>query len=303
MNVLVLGASFIDIKGFPFGKYVGNGTNIGRVVTLPGGAARNAAEDFVNIGVHTEFMTMLDKTPYGMLVEDALRQKGIGLNYSLKLKEDGIGMWLAVFTENGELAGSISVNRDFTPLRAHALAAAEEAVAASDFVIVEMDCSEEISEHLFNVAQKYLKPVYVLSGNMSVILKRPDLAARADCIILNDIEAGRLFNISLEGLDAQSALAAVREHGTFLKRLIVTLGAQGCVYADFGQDVYGMLHSQKCDVKDTTGAGDAFFAAASTALAMGKDIKSAAKCGTALAALTIQSESAACPKTDITLFC
>ena len=40
MNILVIGVSFSDIKGFPFGTYDPIGTNHGRVSITHGGVAR-----------------------------------------------------------------------------------------------------------------------------------------------------------------------------------------------------------------------------------------------------------------------
>ena len=45
MGIVVIGASFIDVKGFPNDIYLPTGRNVGRVEYVHGGVARNVVED------------------------------------------------------------------------------------------------------------------------------------------------------------------------------------------------------------------------------------------------------------------
>ena len=51
MERLVIGAAFVDIKGFPEGTYLPNGRNAGKIEYVHGGVARNVAEDLANAGL------------------------------------------------------------------------------------------------------------------------------------------------------------------------------------------------------------------------------------------------------------
>ena len=48
--IAVFGSVFVDIKGFPFGKYLPTGRNVGDVKIVHGGVCRNVAEDLANVG-------------------------------------------------------------------------------------------------------------------------------------------------------------------------------------------------------------------------------------------------------------
>lgn len=50
-STVVMGVIFVDIKGFPSGKYHATGTNPGNVRFVHGGVARNVAEDMARIGI------------------------------------------------------------------------------------------------------------------------------------------------------------------------------------------------------------------------------------------------------------
>lgn len=48
-GIVVLGAVFVDIKGFPEDIYVPDGRNAGHVEYIHGGVSRNVVEDIANL--------------------------------------------------------------------------------------------------------------------------------------------------------------------------------------------------------------------------------------------------------------
>lgn len=49
MGIVVLGAVFVDIKGYPANVYIPGGRNAGRVEIVHGGVSRNLVEDIANV--------------------------------------------------------------------------------------------------------------------------------------------------------------------------------------------------------------------------------------------------------------
>ena len=49
MGIVVIGAVFVDIKGFPEDAYIPDGRNAGHIEYIHGGVSRNVAEDIANI--------------------------------------------------------------------------------------------------------------------------------------------------------------------------------------------------------------------------------------------------------------
>ena len=85
----------------------------------------------------------------------------------------------------------------------------------------------------------------------------------------------------------------VRDAG--LQSMVVTMGAQGAVYATAdGQK--GVCPARNVVVKDTTGAGDAFCAGVSIGLTYGKSMPEAIELGSMLAASVITSTDNVCPR-------
>ncbi len=50
-GIVVVGAIFVDIKGFPQDIYVPDGRNAGYIEYIHGGVARNVVEDIANLGL------------------------------------------------------------------------------------------------------------------------------------------------------------------------------------------------------------------------------------------------------------
>ena len=77
--------------------------------------------------------------------------------------------------------------------------------------------------------------------------------------------------------------------------MVVTLGGDGAVYADM-QGVKGHCPAIEVQVKDTTGAGDAFCAGVSIGLTYGKSLPESIDIGAQLAASVITSSENVCPR-------
>ncbi len=300
MDMVVVGVVFLDIKGFPFFKYDAVGTNLGNVLMTHGGVARNVAENMANLGAEVEFVTMLDDDSLGREARLRLRGAGVKLTHAVSTPDKGMGMWLAVFNEKGDLAGSVSHMPDASPIERLFDEKGEEIIRSCRGVALEIDLSEKVSERVFELAERFDKPVYAIVANMSVILRRPDFMARTACVILNEIEAGRLFGREIRALSPEETLEAVSEAAPAMgiRSIVVTMGARGAVYLDAENGLRGVCPAVPCRVVDTTGAGDAFFSAVVESLVRGMRLDDAVTCGARLASMTVSTSESTCPHVD-----
>ena len=51
MSIVVIGAVFVDIKGYPTNTYIPGGRNVGYVEQVHGGVSRNIVEDIANVAL------------------------------------------------------------------------------------------------------------------------------------------------------------------------------------------------------------------------------------------------------------
>lgn len=296
MGIVVIGTVFVDIKGFPEDVYIPNGRNAGRVEYVHGGVARNVAEDIANLELRPTFVGTVDETSMGKDVVDKLARHKVNANY-VKAMPDGMGTWLALFDNQGEVAGSISKR----PNTYHILSILEEngdeIIKASDSVIFELDLHKDVVKKIFELAEKYQKKVYALVSNMSIAVERRDFLQKLDCFICNEQEAGLLFLDDYTEVSPETLrdILAEKVKTANIPAMIITMGGKGAVYADkLGNK--GMIPARKVAVKDTTGAGDAFCAGAMSGLTYGKSMEEAIQIGTILASSVITSSDNVCPR-------
>ena len=273
------------------------GTNLGSIRFVHGGVARNVAEDMARIGSPVTFVTLGDTTPMSREAMERLEAQKIDLRYSIRVPQNGVGLWLAVMDEKGDLAGSTSQMPDTEPLARYLQERGEEIVSGADSVCLEMDMGEELSEWIVALCQKYRKDLYCISANMSVVQRRPDLLRHTRCFICNDIEAERLLHHPVSRADPEAAVETILHYGRGmgLRSMVVTLGSAGSVYYDSITGDAGHCPAHRVEMVDSTGAGDAFFSGVVSGLTRGLSLGRAVSAGTRLAALTIQSDEACCP--------
>ena len=296
MPIAVVGNVFVDIKGFPEDNYIPGGRNAGKVEIVHGGVGRNVAEDIANIELRPRFVSMVDDTPEGEEVLRKRRNHKVNTDY-VPAVPNGMGMWLAVFDETGDIVGSISKRPDMSALEALINEKGDEIFADCDSIVVEIDLDKEIIKSVFKYAEKYKKRVYAVVANMSIASQRRDFLQSIDCFVCNVEEAGILFVSDFEGMSPEELCDELSRKvvSARIPSMVVTLGSRGAVYADMNGDK-GVYPARRVKVRDTTGAGDAFCAGVAIGLTYGKTMREAVEIGTQLASSVITVSENVCPR-------
>jgi pseudouridine kinase len=296
MAIVVVGAVFVDIKGFPDDLYSPTGRNAGRVEMVHGGVGRNVAEDIANVELRPRFVSIVDDTANGAEVLRKLGKHKVNTDYVLT-KKDGMGIWLAVFDNTGDLAGSISKRPDLSPLIALLDEKGDEIFRDADSIVLEIDMDQEIVKRILHYAAKYGKRVYGVVSNMVIASQRRDFLQSIDCFVCNVQEAGILFVDDFTAMEPEALARELRERivKANIPSMVVTLGSRGAVYADMGGDC-GYYPPESVVVRDTSGAGDAFCAGVAIGQTYGRDLRDSVRIGTHLAASVITVSESTCPR-------
>ena len=256
MGIVVIGAVFVDIKGYPLSTYIPGGRNAGRIEQVHGGVSRNVAEDIANVELRPTFVGLVDDTGMGQDVIDKLDNHKVNTRYIQKVP-DGMGTWLAIFDNDGDVHAAISKRPDTTPLTTLLEEKGDEIFKDCDAIAIELDLEKDTVKQ----------------------------------------EAGLLFSDDYEHLaPSQMAQVLARNvHSANIPSMVVTMGGQGAVYAQH-DGACGVVPAKKVDVIDTTGAGDAFFAGTVIGLTYGKNLAQSCEIGSRLAASVICITENVCPR-------
>ena len=272
MGIVVIGAVFVDIKGYPLSTYIPGGRNAGRVEQVHGGVSRNVAEDIANVELQPTFVSLVDDTGIGQDVINKLKAHKVNTKY-IRTVPDGMGTWLAVFDNDGDVCAAISKRPDTSPLTRLLEEKGDEIFKDCDSIALELDLEKDTVKQVLRFAKKYNKKVFAAVSNMSIAMERRDFLQQIDCFVCNQQEAGLLFSDDYDHLSP----------------------AQSAVYASHNGES-GMIPAKKVDVIDTTGAGDSFFAGTVIGLTYGKNPAQSCEIGSRLAASVICTSDNVCPR-------
>lgn len=296
MPIVVVGNVFVDFKGFPEGAFLPTGRNAGRVEIVHGGVGRNVAEDIANVELRPRFVSMVDNTAQGAEVLRRLQNHKADTKY-IAVVPDGMGIWLAVMDNSGDVVASISKRPKMDAMLKMLEEQGDQIFSDATSVVIEIDIDQEVAKTTFRYAEKYHVPVFALVANMSIALKRRDLILRTACFICNLEEAGIFFADDFTTLSpeemAEELKLRIRAAG--IKSMVVTMGSRGAVYAE-AEGNCGFCPAVPVQVCDTSGAGDAFCAGVSIGLSYGKILAEACTIGSRLASSTITVPESVCPR-------
>ena len=271
MGIVVIGAVYVDIKGYPEANFIPGGRNAGRVERIYGGVSRNVTEDIANCELRPTFVSLVDDTGTGADVIRRLSNHKVDTRY-VRQVPDGVGTWLAVFDNDGDVVASISKRPNLMPILDILEEQGDEIFAQADSIVIEVDVDKAIMKKTLALAKKYEKQVY---GQEAGLLF---------CTDFSDMEP--------EELAEEIARKIIQAR---IPRLIVTMGCRGAVYADMDGNK-GWCPARAVEVKDTTGAGDSFCAGLAVGLTYGKTLREACEIGTHLAASVIVTTENVCPR-------
>ena len=296
MAIVVVGAVFVDVKGFPEDLYLPTGRNAGSIEFVHGGVGRNVAEDIANVELRPTFVSVVDDSAQGAEVLRRLQKHKVNTDY-IRAVPNGMGMWLAVFDGSGDLAGSISQRPDLSAIETILDERGDEIFQNADSVVIEADVGKDIVKRTLDLAEKYGKPVYGVVGNMSIASERRDFLQRMDCFVCNQAEAGILFVKDYGDMPPEALCedVASRLVSANIPSIVVTMGSKGAVYASRNGEK-GFYPAEHVKVRDTTGAGDAFCAGVAVGLTYHKSMREAVEIGTRLAASVIKVSENTCPR-------
>jgi pseudouridine kinase len=277
-KVLVIGKVFVDIKGSSFAPPHKDAKNVGNVIFSNGGTGRNVAQNMSVLGVDTTFVTSITNDATGKGVIHELESYNVNSSAIHLVNENGMGMWLAVLDNNGDLVTSISHQPNDNHLKDAVYLQLSKDISEYDAFVIDLDMPIDVIKDVTSLCNKNNIPVYGLAAHLSEIQKEISLLSNLTSFICNKEEAEILLHRKIS--NKEEAIAAANDLSKLGAPLtIVTLSEAGCVYACQSRNTTGHIPTESISVVDSTGAGDAFFSGTVSQLINGESLDTAIKVG------------------------
>lgn len=245
-----------------------------------GGKGANQAISAANLGADVSVIGCVGDDTYGKILTENLSCHHVDTSHLFVRDQTPSGVAMILLSDgDNRIIVSSGANGMLTPddiEKSHSI------LEHSKIVLAQLEVPPESVEQAFKAAKK--------SGGLTVLNPSPirDLPAsllkNTDLLILNEHEAATLTGQPIENPeDAKNRISTLLSMG--VKQVILTLGAQGCVYTADG-DVF-TYPARKVDAIDTTGAGDSFCGAVVFALAQDIPMHDAIKLATVVSSITV----------------
>lgn len=268
MNKLtVFGSYVMDLTTFsPHIPVVGETVFAGPFKMGPGGKGFNQAVAARRAGSDVRFMTKIGKDLFAPFVKDAFDRFDISKEYLLESNDEGTGTALIIVDKNNgnnAIAVAPGACNELTveDVRMH-----KEIFASCDVFLTQFESNLEATYEAIKLANS--SGATVLLNPAPVKEFDQDILKYVDVIMPNEIEASQITQISLDGLDSISIIAAKLAETS--DTVIITLGEKGVFCPSVSED---LIPAFRVKTVDTTGAGDAFAGIFSSYLARGESLE------------------------------
>jgi len=281
-KVVVIGSLNMDLVTRAPRLPRGGETLIGHsFTTVSGGKGANQAVAAARLGAEVSMVGCVGTDAYGNELREALLAEQIDCQ-AVTTVEDSSGVALIVVDDHSQNAIVIvaGANGALTP---EVINRFDAVLQAADVIICQLEVPDATVGHALKRGRALGKTVILNPAPASRPLPA-DWFAHIDYLIPNESEATALTGLPVDSL-ASAEAAATQLLAAGAGKVIITLGAQGSLFAD-GQ---GFQHfpAPKVQAVDTTAAGDTFVGGFAAALASGRSEVEAIRFGQVAAALSV----------------
>jgi len=281
-KVVVIGSLNMDLVTRAPRLPRGGETLIGQsFATVSGGKGANQAVAAARLGAEVSMVGCVGNDAYGAELRGALLAERIDCQ-AVSTVEDSSGVALIVVDDNSQNAIVIvaGANGSLTP---QVIDRFDAVLQTADVIICQLEVPDATVGHALKRGRALGKTVILNPAPASRPLPA-DWFAAIDYLIPNESEASALTGLSVDSL-ASAETAATRLIAMGVGKVIITLGAQGSLFADGSRLEH--FPAPKVKAVDTTAAGDTFVGGFAAALAAGSSEADAIRFGQVAAALSV----------------
>lgn len=249
-----------------------------------GGKALNQAVAAARFGAATRLLGAIGEDAAGLFLREVMQAAGVDHGGVATLAGTATGRAFICLAADG----SNTIIVDAAANAAYDAAALRADLRPSRVSLTQFEARADAIAALFASPDAGLR---ILNAAPALTDQR-DLLSQADILIVNETECMAFAGMAaLPPAAAELATVARGLLGGSLAKIVITLGAEGCLLVD--RDGHQAFSGIAVPVVDTVGAGDCFCGVLAAALAEGIDLPTALRCAGAAAAISVGREGAA----------
>ena len=283
MYVLGIGAANVDVHGMSRAAIVMRDSNPGHLRTSAGGVTRNIMENLARLGVDARMVSAQGDDLFGEYVRSESEKAGLDMSECLVLPGVNSSSYVSILDERADMLVAMSdmsvlehITPDFVSTKRSLIRGAAAVICdpclPEETLVRILDEADGVPVMLDPVSTAYAHRVTAIAGRFYAL--KPN---RMELAILAGMDTD-----TDEGIER--AAAGLIGRGT--KCVAVSLGERGCYYADAGGSrFYRALHPVS-EMRNATGAGDAFTAALAWARLQNLSLAETALAGMAAATIS-----------------
>ncbi len=282
--VAVVGGVNIDIGAQSFKPLIGHDSNPGRATTSLGGVGRNIAHNLSLLDVDVRLLTAFGDDDYAQRIEASCANLGIDISHARKVKDANTSTYIFIADTDGDMALAVSDMAICDQITPKYLAENLAILNNAQIVIIDTNIPEESIAY---ITENCTAPIFADPVSVSKAEKLKPYLGKINTLKPNKIEAELLSGVEITD-DASLQKAADALLATGLHRVFISLGTDGVFGADREKSI--KFPCYKADVKNATGAGDAFMAALGWAYLEGTELADVAAIASAAASVAVEGE-------------
>ena len=256
-RIVVLGATAVDVKAQSFDALVRAADVPGRVRVTLGGVARNTAKNLALLGADVTIVSAVGGDEFGRMLRDDLARAGVHVHNLMTARGCRTATWAGVLDSRGDLDVGVFDGEIFEALSVQVIEERAQTIVNAGLIAIDATLPRATIDAIVRTAHAHRVPLYLNPASVARAQTIADCVGKFTLVTANALEAGVLTGHSIVSIDdAAGAAKSLIEHG--VERAVVTLGAEGVLYADARETRHEP--AQPARVVDTTGAGDALAA-------------------------------------------
>lgn len=280
---VVVGGVNMDIGGRAYQPLVAKDSNPGKVTMSLGGVGRNIAHNMSLLGVDVRLLTAFGDDLYAQRIAASCGELGIDISHALQIPGGMTSTYLFLNDADGDMALAISDMDICERIRPEYLAANLPMLNNAQLIVTDTNLPAESLRYL---AEHCTVPIFADPVSTAKAVKLQPILGKLHTLKPNRLEAELLSGVKITDGDSLR-LAAQRLLDTGLRRVFISLGADGVLAADHNQML--VQPCLKAEMRNATGAGDAFMSALAWAYLEGTDLAATATAAAAAAAIAVES--------------